>query len=110
MFKQPNLPTPGVFEPGEYFSELVYNSVVRALRDLLPQQPQPQREAQPVPEWGSRHDASVIAGVSLPTIHALIDQGLIVARKVGRRTLINLSDLREKLASGEISKYKRLQK
>lgn len=61
-------------------------------------------------EWGSRHDASVIASVSLPTIHALIGQGLIEARKVGRRTLINLSDLREKLASGEISRYHKNQK
>lgn len=59
------------------------------------------------PEWGSRKDAAEIAGISLPTVHSLIKQGLIVSRKLGRRTLINLADFREKLASGEISRYKR---
>ena len=94
------------FDPVEYFSSLVYDSVVRAMRDTMPHPHHPQEDVQPIMEWGSRHDASIIVGVSLPTIHALIGQGLIVARKVGRRTLINLTDLREKLASGEICKYK----
>lgn len=61
-------------------------------------------------EWGSRKDAAAIAGISLPTVHALIKQGIIISRKLGRRTLINLTDLREKLANGGVSKYKRVEK
>ena len=82
--------------------ERIYQAVRRALQEA-----QPQEEPKAVPEWGSRQDAAVIAGISLPTLHALINQGIVEARKVGRRTLINLGDLRVKLASGEISRYKK---
>lgn len=61
-------------------------------------------------EWGSRKDAAAIVRISLPTLHALINQGIIISRKIGRRTLINLTDLREKLANGEVCKYKRAEK
>lgn len=94
-----------IYQPlAEYLRTLVYEECVRALQAHNPQ-PEPSTPPATV-EWGSRHDAAVIAAISLPTLHALIGQGLVEARKVGRRTLINLSDLREKLASGEISKYK----
>lgn len=102
MFNNTNTPNMGTFE--DYLAGLVYESVSRAIRDAMLQQPQ---EVRAVTEWGSRHDAAVIVGVSLPTIHALIGQGLVEARKVGRRTLINLSDLREKLENGTLSKYKK---
>ena len=101
----PTTPNMGTFE--DYLAGLVYESVSRAIRDAMLLQPQPPQEVRAVPEWGSRHDAAVIVGVSLPTIHALIGQGLVEARKVGRRTLINLSDLREKLENGTLGKYKK---
>lgn len=59
--------------------------------------------------WISRNDAAKKIGVSLPTLHGLINRGAIMARKVGRRTLVNAPDLMSKLASGELAKYKRLQ-
>ena len=88
----------------EDLDERIYNAVRRALQEAASRQEQ---KPDAGPEWGSRQDAARIAGVSLPTIHALMAQGLIEARKVGRRTVINLADLREKLASGEISKYRK---
>ena len=92
-----------IYQPlAEYLRALVYEECVRALQE---HKLQPGTATLPATiEWGSRQDAAEIAGISLPTLHALIGQGLVEARKVGRRTLINLSDLREKLASGEISK------
>ena len=84
---------------------LIYDACRQALQEARPPQ-----EQTPAPEWGSRHDAAVLVGVSLPTIHALISQGLIEAQKCGRRTLINLGDLRAKLASGALSKYRKPQK
>lgn len=104
MYNKPIPPVSGTILPisPDDLDERIYQAVRRAL-----QESKPLENPNPVPEWGSRHDATVIAGISLPTLHALISQGLVVARKVGRRTLINLSDLREKLASGEISRYRK---
>ncbi len=59
-------------------------------------------------EWGSRVDACKIAGgISMPTLHNLMNCGAVEYRKCGRKTLVNLTDLRAKIASGEIAKYKR---
>ena len=59
------------------------------------------------PEWGTRQQAADLATISLPTLHGLIREGLVETTKIGRRTSVNLSDLREKLASGELAKYRR---
>ena len=59
------------------------------------------------PEWGTRKQAADLATISLPTLHGLIREGLVVTTKIGRRTSVNLTDLREKLASGELAKYRR---
>lgn len=58
-------------------------------------------------EWGSRGDACNLIKCSLPTLHSLINDGAIQRQKVGRRTLINLTDLRAKLESGALAKYQR---
>ncbi|MBR1494572.1 MAG: helix-turn-helix domain-containing protein [Acidaminococcaceae bacterium] len=58
--------------------------------------------------WISRADAAKRIGISLPTLHGLINRGAVMAQKVGRRTLVNGPDLMSKLASGELAKYKRL--
>ena len=107
MLKNMKTPEMGtIYQPlAEYLRALVYEECVRALQE---HNPQPELLTPPATvEWGSRQEATSIAAISLPTLHALIKQGLVDARKVGRRTLVNLTDLREKLASGEISKYKR---
>lgn len=58
-------------------------------------------------EWGTRQQAADLATISLPTLHALIREGLVLTTKIGRRTSVNLTDLREKLAAGELAKYRR---
>lgn len=104
MVNTPIPPVSGTILPlaPDELDERIYQAVRRALQEAKPQE-----EPKAVPEWDSRQDAATIAGISLPTLHALIGQGLVEARKVGRRTLINLGDLRDKLASGEISRYKK---
>lgn len=63
----------------------------------------------PDPVWISRQDAAARMGISLPSLHGLMNKGAISFRKAGRRTLIDGRDLMAKLASGELSKYKRMQ-
>lgn len=62
----------------------------------------------PDPVWISRQDAAAKMGISLASIHGLMNKGAISFRKVGRRTLIDGRDMMAKLASGELAKYKRM--
>lgn len=109
MSKKYNLPTPDTIDPFRAsLKSLIREAVAEALEGYRPEPAAP--AAPSSPEWGSRHDAAGIAGISLPTLHGLISQGLVEARKVGRRTIVNLSDLREKIRTGEVSKYRNSKK
>lgn len=81
-------------------------AVVAALHDS-PQQLTPASTAPASDEWGSRDDACAILKCSKPTLHAMINEGLIQRRKVGRRTLCNLTELRVKLEAGQLARYQR---
>ena len=59
-------------------------------------------------EYDTRQAAATFLKVSLPTIHNLIKRGALDVRKVGRRTLVNMSKLRADVLSGQLGKYKRL--
>ena len=48
--------------------------------------------------------------VSKPTFHAFVHRGLIHPRKAGQRTLISRDEVLEKLASGQLGKYRRTSK
>lgn len=61
--------------------------------------------AESVEEYGTRADACDFLKVSLPTLHALMNQGLVKFKKVGRKTIINLTDLKRAVADGRIVKY-----
>ena len=65
--------------------------------------------SEPDPVWISRQDAAARMGISLPSLHGLMNKGAISFRKAGRRTLIDGRDMMAKLASGELAKYKRMQ-
>ena len=82
-------------------SQIAAKVAVNAATQVLPSAPE-------AAIWISRADAAKRIGVSMPTLHSLINRGAIMARKVGSRTLVNAPDLMTKLASGELAKYKRL--
>lgn len=86
----------------EQLESMISAAVIKAMGNVTP--PTPAKE--PEDEWGSRQEGADVIRCSLPTLHGLISQGLVQTAKVGRRTLINLSDLRRKVKSGEIRKYK----
>lgn len=86
----------------EQLESMISCAVIKALGTMTP--PAPAKE--PEDEWGSRQEGADLIRCSLPTLHGLINQGLLETRKLGRKTLINLSDLRRKLEGGEIRKYR----
>lgn len=61
----------------------------------------------PKDKWGSRQEACTLICCSLPTLHQMMRQGCVEYRKVGRRTLVNLSVLQNRLENGELAKYHR---
>lgn len=63
------------------------------------------REAS-VEEWGTRADACDYLKISFPTFHSLVHQGLVKTKKVGRKTLVDMNDLRKAVADGRIVRYK----
>ena len=66
-----------------------------------------QESRESVDVWGTRQEAADIVKCSLPTIHGMMNQGCIIFRKCGRKTIINLTDLRHKLDDGTLAKYHR---
>ena len=86
----------------EQLESMISAAVIKAMGNVTP--PTPAKE--PEDEWGSRQEGADLIRCSLPTLHGLITQGLLETRKLGRKTLINLSDLRRKLEGGEIRKYR----
>ena len=62
------------------------------------------REAE-TEQWGTRADACDFLKISFPTFHNLANQGLIKTKKIGRKTLVDMGDLRRAVADGRIVKY-----
>ena len=58
-------------------------------------------------QGGSRQDAARVLNVSLPVIHDLMNSGIIVFQKIGRRTVIDMQDLQRKIVRGELARYQR---
>lgn len=71
------------------------------------QQAQQPRNEPPI-ETGTRQQAADLLKVSLPTVQSMINKGYIKSCKVGSRRLIDMSDLRAKIDTGEVSRYKHL--
>lgn len=61
----------------------------------------------PEDSWGTRQDACTLLKCSLPTLHMFMSRGAIIFQKIGRKTLVNLSDLQRKLEAGQLAKYHR---
>lgn len=55
---------------------------------------------------GTRQEVCDFLKISKPTFHSLANKGAFRITKIGRRTLVDMSDLRAKVESGEISRYK----
>ena len=78
---------------------------VRVIAKIREDDATARREAS-VDEFGTRQDACDFLKVSLPTFHSLVNQGLIRTKKIGRKTLVDMNDLRRAVTDGRIVRYK----
>lgn len=66
-----------------------------------------QQKESTVEEWGTRKDAcTYLGGISLPTLHSMMNAGEVRFRKAGRRTLIDMGKLRRDWNAGRIGQKK----
>lgn len=59
------------------------------------------------PRYYSRREAAEILRVTLPTLHSMTKQGMITAKKVGRRILYDADAFDEAVKEDRVYKYKR---
>lgn len=81
-------------------NQRVYDAVAKALQGLMPQH---QKSSE---EYITRKQASERLKVSLPTIHAYINKGVLIPYKIEGRTLFKAVEVEEAISKQYISKYK----
>lgn len=79
----------------ERLSEIVSEAVSSALVE--------QRQEK---RYLTRDQVTKMLSISLPTLHAWINEGKIIARKVGRRTLFLEEEINQSIERKEVFKFK----
>jgi len=59
------------------------------------------------PKYYNRQELAHILHVSLPTIHNLMNKGIIIPKRVGKRVLFSQDEIREQMENGALRKYGR---
>ena len=60
------------------------------------------------PQYYTRKEVAELLHISLPSVHSLMNKGALKVTKIGSRTLIDAADLRSKISSGAIARYKHI--
>ena len=97
-------------------SPLISDAIEDALRKLvsdgkmeIPGSPV-QKEKQTDDQWWTIDRFCSTLHVSRPTYHSMVNRGLLHPKKAGQRTLISVDEVKTKLETGELGRYKRMTK
>ena len=90
-----------VYAFAQFINEIVKQAYQQAYADIQ------QELAKKEPKMYTRMEVAERLNVSLPTVHALVKQGIIVPTYVGRKPLFKAQDIEEAISTGELRKYKR---
>lgn len=86
---------------GEFVQSIAKEAYEQAYADIM------DRMAKQAPRMYTRKEVAERLNVSLPTVHELVKQGIIVPTYVGRKPLFKAKDIEEAISTGELRKYKR---
>lgn len=86
---------------GEFVQSIAKEAYEQAYADIM------ERMAKQAPRMYTRKEVAERLNVSLPTVHELMKQGIIVPTYVGRKPLFKVQDIEEAISTGELRKYKR---
>lgn len=90
-----------VYAFAQFINELVKQAYKQAYAEIQ------EEMAKKEPKMYTRMEVAERLGVSLPTVHSLIIQGIIVPTYVGRKPLFKARDIEEAISTGKLRKYKR---
>lgn len=90
-----------VYAFAQFINEIVKQAYKQAYAEIQ------EELAKKEPKMYTRKEVAERLGVSLPTVHALVMQGIIVPTYVGRKPLFKAQDIEEAISTGELRKYKR---
>lgn len=96
-----NVSTIQTYAFAQFINEIVKQAYKQAYADIQ------QDIAKQAPRMYTRKEVAERLGVSLPTVHALMNQGILKPTHVGRKPLFKAQDIEEAISTGELRKYKR---
>ena len=96
-----NVSTIQTYAFAQFINEIVKQAYKQAYADIQ------QDIAKQAPRMYTRKEVAERLNVSLPTVHELVKQGIIVPTYVGRKPLFKAQDIEEAISTGELRKYKR---
>lgn len=85
----------------QFINEIAKEAYKQAFTEIM------ERMAKQEPRMYTRKEVAERLGVSLPTIHLLMNQGILKPNYVGRKPLFKAQDIEEAISTGELRKYKR---
>lgn len=90
-----------VYAFAQFIDELVKQAYKQAYAEIQ------EELAKKEPKMYTRKEVAERLGVSLPTVHALMNQGILKPTHVGRKPLFKVQNIEEAISTGELRKYKR---
>lgn len=85
----------------EFIEEIARRAYEQAYKDIT------ERMSKQEPKMYTRKEVAEKLNISLPTLHELVKQGVIVPTYVGRKPLFKVQDIEEAISTGKLRKYKR---
>lgn len=90
-----------VYAFAQFMNEIVKQSYKQAYADIQ------EELAKDEPKMYTRMEVAERLNVSLPTVHALMNEGILKPTYIGRKPLFKVQDIEEAISTGELRKYKR---
>lgn len=84
-----------------FVNEIAKKAYEQAYKDIT------ERMAKKEPRMYTRKEVAERLKISLPTLHSLMNQGILKPTYVGRKPLFNAFEIEEAIATGQLCKYKR---
>lgn len=84
-----------------FINEIVRRACEQVYKDIT------ERMSKQEPKMYTRKEVADRLNISLPTLHELVKQGVIVPTYVGRKPLFKAQDIEEAISTGELRKYRR---
>ena len=97
------------------FTSIISDAIEQAIgnlvvKEVIPPVDHTKNPKKPQDEMWTIDEFCSYVHISRPTFHAMVNRGVIHIQKCGQRTLVSSAEVKTKLSTGELGKYKRTTK